>query len=654
MFGLVATVAACHNGNREPAPTRGSAAHADGELMASLSMLATGKPLSESFDDSRAGARWLDDVGSGKRSLEQYIDALLATKAFAESIAPQVFIGDGFMRTRFIADMRVVLRSKGSGDDKVYFLREPCKPSDAVKVHPWWDIDHEVRVCADSYRPDVFQYTDGTTTAYCGSLWKATPKCGCGPNLLRCARDREQEKELQRVGLDELAQTTALVVRSNMPIASLFTMNKTVRDGKAEFLYRTLEIPTNQQQDLTPMLRELAGWRTAEPRERHELWPGQHAGILTTPLVLESYLDARQMMREVYSMIWCSTAESRGATAQAVLSLHTAELSGKHAKWEELARRPVCTTCHARLDYGMQFFNGFGDSRLPGRYVIPANVTPGNMKLYGNDIDDPRTEAIATPAGFGKLATAQPEFGNCMSQRVVDHVFGREATGDDGGAVRATYARTPTARQLFKTALLRYADHWKRDREHPYAAAVVAAGDLHKLVEKHCLDCHDEQTPKLTDARLSQSTLLDMSMQVAFHTMPQGANDMSDEDRHALVAAALAQALPDEAERKQAEAYFFSQQRSFPVHDADVAFALIDSLAKVHTDSDAWKLHERDLGIGRLGRVYTPGFAAAAGFKAIRACRKAGLTGDALDACVAKATDPKLLSKSAAPVSPSP
>src|SRR4029079_18505444 len=112
-----------------------------------------------------------------------------ATKAFAESIAPQVFIGDGFMRTRFIADMRVVLRSKGSGDDKVYFLREPCKPSDAVKVHPWWDIDHEVRVCADSYRPDVFQYTDGTTTAYCGSLWKATPKCGCGPNLLRCARD---------------------------------------------------------------------------------------------------------------------------------------------------------------------------------------------------------------------------------------------------------------------------------------------------------------------------------------------------------------------------------------------------------------------------------------------------------------------------------
>ena len=635
-------------------PAQGTVAHADGELMTALSMLATGKPIAEAFDEPQAGARWLDDVGTGKRTLDQYIDALLATRAFAEKIAPQVFIGDGFMRSRFIADMHDTLRSKGAGADKVYFLREPCKASDAVKVHPWWDLEHEVRVCPDSYRPQVFQYTDGATTAYCGSLWKETDKCGCGPNLLRCVRDREHEEELHRVGLAELAQTTAHVVRSDMPIAKLFTMNQTVRDGQAELLYRWLEPATNEQADLTPLLKELAGWRKAEPRERRELWPGQQAGILTTPLVLTSYLDARQMMREVYTMMWCSTAESRGATAEAVLSLHTAELSGKHAKWEELARRPVCTTCHARLDYGMQFFNGFGDSRLPGRYVLPVTGSPGTMKLYGNDIDDPRSEEVATPAGFAKLATAQPEFGSCMSQRVVDHVFGREASGDDAGAVRATYARTPTARQLFKTALVRYADHWAHDRQHAQAKSVAAAADLHKLVEKHCLDCHDDQNPHLGDAKLPQGTLLDLSVQVAFHIMPQGQNDMTDEERHALVSAALVQALPSEAERKQAEAYFFGQQRSFPVHDADVAFALIDSLAKVHTDSDTWKLHERDLGIGRLGRVYTPDFAAVTGFKALRACRKAGLTGDALDACIAKTTDPKVLSKSAAPITPSP
>jgi hypothetical protein len=121
-------------------------------------------------------------------------------------------------------------------------------------------------------------------------------------------------------------------------------------------------------------------------------------------------------MRDLFSILWCSDRSSHGATAEAIYGLGVTDLRNGDG-WPKLAAMPSCTDCHARLDYGMQFFRGFAssyDSLFAGREL----VAPGTGPLYGNDVSDLRGHADLTPAGFARLAVAQPELATCAVQRV--------------------------------------------------------------------------------------------------------------------------------------------------------------------------------------------------------------------------------------------
>lgn len=672
-LGMPAAGSGCGRGDVRHAPPtpvgQGSAtpaasapppgAQVDAALLDSLALLAMGKPADAALG-AEARQQWLRKILSGQSTIEGYIDTALASPGFLADVAPEAILGEDIVRRGKVFLVRAMLRSSGEGAQKVYFLRKPCPPGKAVKVKPWWDLGSEVLVCRDSYRPRVYRHRDRDTWVYCGAMLEK-PGCGCGPNLIRCTSSGAQRSTRFSAMTREIAMTAAYVAEHDLPLASLFTMNETVRDWSGELVYRLIEAAPDGATDVTARLTP--EWSAPELRARRELWPGQHAGILTAPKVIRGQADARQVMREIYKMMWCSTVESKGATAQAVLSLGKSNLQGLHEGWEELARRPVCTSCHARLDYGMQFFRGYADPRSPGAYAMPELVRPGKSELYGRDISDPRGKEIATPAGFARLATTQPEFAACMSQRVVAHVFGHDASAADHASVRAAYDRAPTARNLMKTALLRYAQRWIDSRA--AAASTAGAGGtgepvadskrLRALLEEHCFACHDDaQKPDLSPAGLPVDVLFDVVAQVAYGGMPKGDNDMTPEERTQLVRSALRTVLPKPA-WASAESYFIDRGLAFTVHDIDSVFAAIEWLARPEAaplPAVEWSIYEREQDFGAEARQWSPSFSATIGFKALQACHAAGFVGRELDACLERATDPAALSKTARPIAP--
>ena len=126
----------------------------------------------------------------------------------------------------------------------------------------------------------------------------------------------------------------------------------------------------NRTMTATPPSRRKSGGegtaysaRMGPPRE--ELTEGQHAGVLTAPQILHFVPDRRQRMRLYYDIMWCGIRNAFGASTEKVLALNSssANIAFVHESWERLARTELCTNCHARMDYGFQFFLGFPDSR---------------------------------------------------------------------------------------------------------------------------------------------------------------------------------------------------------------------------------------------------------------------------------------------------
>jgi len=91
-------------------------------------------------------------------------------------------------------------------------------------------------------------------------------------------------------------------------------------------------------------------------RARPELDSGQHAGILTTAQMLYMFTGPRERVQAYQEIMWCVEARSVRVTADEIFALGTANFREEHQDAFKLAARPVCDTCHARLDHAVPFF----------------------------------------------------------------------------------------------------------------------------------------------------------------------------------------------------------------------------------------------------------------------------------------------------------
>jgi hypothetical protein len=627
-------------------------------------------------------AAWADKIDRGAGSLDDYLDEILGTERFAAEIVPAlVFAAFVNVRNYYALPSAFILKHPAEPDGPLY-LRAPCTADEAVAVRPWWDLRAPVKVCPDSYRPDKWTLSPGehsyrTAIALSCDSQVGSPEletsslCGCGPNLIRCMRDEDQYNQFNRSLMDEVKRTTAYVVEHDLEIASLFTANATFRDRNAELYYRRQKIGALQIRRVARELADLDAWPEAgQWAAREELAPGQHAGLLTAPQILHWLPDRRQRQRGYYEMMWCNLRNSFGATTHKVLELNA---SGNnffvHDSWQRLAHTELCMNCHARLDYGSQFFLGFPDSRA-GIHYDPELQASGTGPLYGRDLRDLRGQAPLTPQGFANLATAQPDFNSCMASHFVNYVLGDRATGDDVHAIEAAVADAGTFKAAMKVALERYAQHW-RDDALPPAPAIAAVVDptggsvprpgggmtvgraLRVQLDKHCVDCHDE-APYSADAdaadlpfsfkldALPRPLLVSMTDHVAFGMMPKD-EPLDPPVRDAIVDLLIDTLWAAPSERREARRYYLGRARGLPAHQVDNELHAIDRIAGASSDI-AWGALER--GIWSDQSTVTPSFLALAGLEALRACAHAVQTrGGSLERCLSQATAPSVWSR---------
>lgn len=624
-------------------------------------------------------AEWAKKIDEGRATLDGYIDEILGTERFAGEVVPSlVFAAFVNVRNYYALPSAFVLKHPAEADGPLY-LRAPCSDDEAVVVRPWWDLRTEVKVCPDSYRPDKWTLAPSehsyrtAMTLSCDSQvgspeLETASLCGCGPNLIRCLRDDDQYNQFNRSFMNEVKRTTAYVVEHDLPMSTLFTGNSTFRDRNVELYYQRQKIGALKLKHVKHELAAVTAWpQDGQWAPREELTSGQHAGLLTAPQILHWLPDRRQRQRGYYEMMWCNLRNSFGATTHKVLEINsTGNNFFVNDSWKRLAHTPLCMNCHARLDYGSQFFLGFPDSRA-STHFIPALQATGVGPLYGRDIDDLRGQAPLTPLGFATLATEQPDFNSCMTNHFVNYVLGDRATSDDVQAIAAAVEQTRTFRASMKVALERYAQRWREDARAPAAppAAPIAAARpatpgevavspaLRARLDEHCLDCHDEAPySEAADSddvpfnfkqnELPRRLVVSMADHVAFGMMPKN-QPLDPPVREEIVSLLIDTLWTDPSARMEARRYYLGKARGLPAHQLDNALYEIDHAAGAPS-MISWGALER--GIWSDQSTITPGFLALSGLEAVRACARASQTrGVTLEDCLRQAASLTLLSR---------
>lgn len=625
------------------------------KLLSDLSMFAVGTPL-----DGEELERHANALSRNELTIDGYVDRLLE-KPMGPVLAKDLVLSPSTpTKDRHPIPVHSILRHFEEDGRNVYYLKERCKKSEAVEVKAWWGKGPRVLVCPSAYRPEVKGDDQGRT---CGASMlspRDVDLCGCGPALMYCSYGRKHFDRNQEKMWQEVRATAAYVVDNNLPIEKLFTMNETVRNNATEALYRRARVAAGASADELFPVRGYGSYG-GKLKPRHEMVPGQHAGVLTTPALMYASDALRGVMRNLFDYLWCAGVSSSRVTTQSVLDLEVVDLRVGDG-WKKLASMPICTDCHARLDYGMQFFWGYPSSTM-GVDFRPALVLPGKGKLYNANIDDERGEDVLTPAGFARLAVAQPEFGECMSRKVTDHVFNGSDAPEDFTAVHEAFESTHRIKDMLRVAMKRYArrelaaklgapaapavsppggvelasvgGHPREDRRD----AVPLSPKLRRLLDNECMQCHDEGDAfDFNGGALDRLTLLRMIDKVGFFAMPLGSEKLDDATRRAFVDELAAHLYADDGDRVTASAFFADGMRAHSAHRVRGAMESVWAAAGHEEAGSRPSMIETAVSQSLIR--YSPGVGLAAAVTAVKACRQAGLEGDALRDCVERASAP--------------
>jgi hypothetical protein len=499
--------------------------------------------------------------------LALYVDGLLHDPRFVLEVASSMFLVFGNEH-----DTGYVLQNTRSPEGEIiYYLRRPCAPDVAEKVQPWWAPTTTVRVCPDSHRPTYLSRPG--TDWQCGSVklnLKASKDCGCGPHLANCFRDPAHREMIRTSLRNENIKTIAWIVDRDLPIETLFTGNHTFRDYNVELVYTNWRLLNGEDVEYPDVADWPDGGKWAP---RAESRSGMHAGILTTPHTLRSADATRSLMRSLYELLWCKAPASSHVDAQTIWSLGVTDLR-YGSGWQRLAAMPVCTSCHARLDHGAQFFSGFLGTQRSDHYM-PSLQQAGEEPLYGDDIDDPRGQAERSPLGFARFATAQKEFGACMVQAIAHRILGGPPSLDDEEALREEFDRSHSIRDVVRVALLREAAVWQRGAHRhtalPWPSQASTADERGELplapslraeLERSCAECHADGPRAFTAKRaLDRPLLARMLRAVAFDEMPRKPAVLPHDRRRAIVHELIATLYPDEPSRDIARRIFEDSTR---------------------------------------------------------------------------------------------
>jgi hypothetical protein len=609
-----------------------------------LAMLALGEPLAASETQG-----WEARLASGESTDEQLADALVADPRFATQVAPGLVVRGalGTLRSDLVLGKRPILKRTA---DAVFYLFDACSAREAVEVIPWWAPQSPVRVCPNAYRPEV--WTDPQAKDACDHVEMAwavrgyeqhgsrDTVCGCGPNLMRCFPDDTLAARAQDELLLEVKETIAEVVRKDQPLAQIFTSRATYRRQTPEHVYRQWRAEAHRLPSVLGEPWPLEGqWA-----DRSEDNPGQHAGILTAPTAVYGEAGLRALLRVAYEELWCVEPQSTMVTTAEFLSLEAKDLRAGGG-WEELAHRKVCEECHARLDFGMQFFSQYSDVRKHLHYLpLIGPVTQGD--LYGLGIQDLRGRATRSPHGFAVFVTGQPEFGECMTRKVLDHVLGSARTPNETRQVHDAFRAGGTLRPMMRAALLAYARRPQPGppTPPPLDAPVAALPNcsqraispaLRTALDGHCSECHTGGDHDLDGRCFPTEALRTMMDRVGRGVMPKRPAELSPQETQNLLALFAQHLGQTPQERESLYAFETEALRAMRVATPEAAIAAARSHAGL-AEKETFSLVTPGTNMVNSYRL-SPGYALGVGLEMLKLCehRRGGPLESCLDASMA-------------------
>lgn len=341
-----------------------------------------------------------------------------------------------------------------------YYLDQPCKANQQTEVEPWWDLGSRVRVCADSYKPEIASYVaGGESTVWCDSTfykahraWVPSP-CKCGKNLMNCAPSIEVQRAIMKGFADEQTLTVQHVVEHHLPFGDILTLPGSVRSGYGDFFYARSEfIETGRWSYPKP---ESPDSSNASLRPRPAAFD---AGILSTWFWMVDSDSHRVMARELWDQFLCHPLASRNVTPAEILKAMggRANAVGKYrdSVRMEFTKAPGCENCHKILENVSQTMVGYTLMQYGGHYM-KDHAYAGAIQFFVGDVASPRAEGPATLHWLGTTIAAQPEFGACMVKKVLSYVYdGFEYTPELADRLQAGFSAGQDFATLFEDAVV--------------------------------------------------------------------------------------------------------------------------------------------------------------------------------------------------------
>jgi hypothetical protein len=289
-----------------------------------------------------------------------------------------------------------------------YYRRAPCDDAALERVQPWWDPSHEVLVCHKDYRPELL--FDGT--ASCDVVNVESSPCGCGPSLMFCGTD-DQEDTLREASLDELRDTLKYVIESDKPFGDMLTMTDTVHSGLASLIYARVD---------GFMSGKFVPPDPNEPASLHPRTKIHRGGILSTPFYLWAD-DARATIVRWMRDVMCLDFRARGVDTHRVL-VTLKNMTDLRGTLMVLAKTEGCQNCHAALENLQVAYSGWHSWDGMRFTSAPPDM---HVKLYFENAEDLRGEGPADLTWLGNSIASQPEFARCTTSKVLSFIYeGRE------------------------------------------------------------------------------------------------------------------------------------------------------------------------------------------------------------------------------------
>jgi len=412
----------------------------------------------------------------------------------------------------------------------------PCPSSERVMVAPWWAKDHQIALCAHSYRPDNAFDSVGYCAGQPEPLRPIAPRagCGCGPLLLACLPPDDEAPQMRQrlvaAMTDEIAATGADIIARGGSFDELMTTSRTWQTGLIEFLYARRDMlailasrPYSSELDarLRAMLAPIDLDRGGRWVDRAPVYEGSGL-FLTTPLMANFLGTARAEMAFLLSQFLCTDFPANHVDSEALLAVtRNQHRSVRFEVYESPMRNQAsCSGCHAPMDFGAGFLVGL---RPPLFGSIPTDKRVEG-RLYINGASDLR----GSGTGFGALMALvirQPEFPRCTVSRMFTYLVGRppRATDDEArviaglvqrfersgrrldALIRAILTSPPATESIELSGALAGADRPPPGRSAPSPAAGAGVPERARdLLAQHCVRCHDGR--RVLDLRTPPAT----------------------------------------------------------------------------------------------------------------------------------------------------